>query len=118
MEAESAAKAAIRPERAATKLAVDEIRRALFEVLLDHVGALFGQTTGRNRRVELLLGRLDQRLNEAVDGLSFLLRDLRKRVSVAELLVQLVLRQPEVGSCGLQTPRASSGAGPPSGPRP
>ncbi len=66
------------------------------------VGALFGQTTGRNRRIELLLGRVDQRLNEAVDGLSFLFRDLRKRVSVAELFVQLILRQPEVGSCGLQ----------------
>jgi len=97
-----AAKASICPKPASTKLAVDEIRRALFEVLLDHVGALFGQATGRNRCVELLPCRVDHRLNETVDGRSFFLRDVRERVSVAKLLVQLSLRQSEIGRCRLE----------------
>ena len=49
------------------------------------------------------MAAVDHGLNEAVDGLPFLLRDLRERVSVAELFVQLVLRQPEVGSRGLES---------------
>ena len=71
------------------------IRSARF--CLDHLGALFGQATGRNRRVELLLGRIDHCLDEAVHGLSLFLRDVRERVSVPESLMQLILRQPEVG---------------------
>ncbi|CAN5320852.1 hypothetical protein BH20ACT13_BH20ACT13_18710 [soil metagenome] len=77
--------------------AAELIRRPLFESLLDHVGPGSCQATGRNGFVELLLGRVDQCLNEAVHGFSFSPRDVRKRVSVMEVLAQLIPRQSQIG---------------------
>ena len=102
MEAKSATEAPIWPERAVTKLAVDEIRSALHEILLDHVGLFSGQAICRDRRIELLLCRIDHCLNETVDGFPFFLRDSRERLSVAELLAQLISGQSEIGRCGVQ----------------
>ena len=105
MEAESAAEA---PDLA--RRGRDEARRSrdpsirCFEVRLDHVGPLLRQTTGRNRRVELLPGRGDHCLNETVDGFPSFLRDVCERVSVAEPFVQLLLRQPEIGRRCLESP--------------
>ncbi len=100
----SAAEAPIGPERATTKLAVHEIHRPSFDVLLDHVGALLREATRRNRLVELLLGRVDHCLNETVDGFPLVFCDVRERGSVVELLVQLILRQPEIGGRCVESP--------------
>ena len=102
MGAKSAAGAPISPERAETELAVDEIRRALLQILLDHVRPVSGEAICGDRCIELLLRRVDHRLNETFDGLPCFLGDGRKGLAVAELFTQLIPCQSEIRRCSVQ----------------
>lgn len=115
---ESAAKTSI-SERSPAKLAIDEIRGALLETLLDHVSPLSRKAVGGDGGVELFFRRTHHGLNETVDGLAFCLRHRGERLTVAKPLAERVLGLSEIGRCSSQpcvvaeVPRPSIATKPP-----
>ena len=87
-------------ERKATerKLVVDPVLDAVLEVLLELCRPFLRESPGGDGGVDPLLGRVDERLHEAVDRLPLLARNLRQRLPVPELVLELRLGQIEICS--------------------
>src|SRR5207253_11406905 len=82
---------------------VDEIRDPILQTV-EHLRLLsLRQAAGRHRLVELLLGRSDQRRNQAVRRLALVLRDVGEALAVLELGLELGLRETEVVRRGIET---------------
>src|SRR6059058_2418702 len=88
--------------RAAEAGRVHEVRDPVLQAV-QHLGLLIlRQATCRNGGVQLLLRRVDDRVDQTVDRLAVVLRDLSKTLSALELVTELRLGEPLVARCGME----------------